>query len=122
MLCRHRSEEQAGELHGEHLLVLTTCGSAEEASKLAEALVARRLAACVNRIEGIVSTYRWKRAVQQDAETLLLIKTTTERLEQLEASIKELSRYELPEILAVPIHGGSLEYLEWVSASVGPEE
>ncbi|HEY5623378.1 MAG TPA: divalent-cation tolerance protein CutA, partial [Gammaproteobacteria bacterium] len=112
----------ATELSGKHLLVLTTCGNPEDASKLAKTLVTRRLAACVNRLEGIVSAYRWESAVREDTEVLLLIKTTAERLGQVEASIKELSSYELPEILAVPIHSGSRDYLEWIAASVDPEE
>jgi periplasmic divalent cation tolerance protein len=109
-------------LSGEYLLVLTTCGNAADASEMAKALVTRRLAACVNRLEGVVSTYRWESAVHEDSEVLLLIKTTAGRLGQVEASIKELSSYELPEIVAVPIQSGSRDYLEWLAASVGPEE
>lgn len=106
----------------EHLLVLTTCGNTQDAGNLAEALVERRLAACVSRLEGVVSTYRWEAAVHNDREVLLLIKTTSEQLKDVESSIKELSGYELPEVLAVPIDGGSAEYLHWLASSVGPED
>ncbi len=109
-------------LSAEHVLVLTTCGNARDAGNLAETLVDRRLAACVNRVEGVVSTYRWQAAVHNEREVLLLIKTTSARLKEVESSIKELSGYELPEVLAVPIHGGSSEYLKWLTTSVGPED
>ena len=109
-------------MSAEHWLVLTTCGNAKDAEDLAETLVKRRLAACVNRLEGVVSTYRWEAAIHNDREVLLLIKTTSERLTEVESSIKELSGYELPEVLAVPIDGGSAEYLQWLAASVSPED
>ena len=109
-------------MSAEHLLVLTTCGNARDAGNLAETLVERRLAACVNRLEGVLSTYRWEAAIHNDCEVLLLIKTTTERFREVESSIKELSGYELPEVVAVPIDGGSAEYLQWLTAAVGPED
>ncbi len=106
----------------EALLVLTTCGNAQEAGELADVLVGERLAACVSRLEGIESTYRWKSKLQHDQEVLVLIKTTQERFEALKASICEHTSYELPEVLAVPIHSGSSDYLKWLAASVSPEE
>jgi len=97
---------------------MTTCGSAEEAERLAELLVERRLAACVNRIDGVLSTYRWQGAVDRARESLLLIKTTASGYPAVERAIKESSSYELPEVLAVPARGGSAEYLEWIEQSV----
>lgn len=101
----------------ESLLVLTTCSSAAEADSLATALVQRRLAACVNTLDGVTSTYRWQGGVAREQENLLLIKTTAERYAELEAAIQELSSYELPEILAVPVAAGSAEYLAWLAGS-----
>jgi periplasmic divalent cation tolerance protein len=100
------------------LLVLTTCGNDEDAHRLARLLVERRLAACVNALSKVASTYRWRGQVQQDQETLLIIKTTAPRLAALERTIRESSKYELPEIIALPVHGGSAEYLAWVGESV----
>jgi periplasmic divalent cation tolerance protein len=100
------------------LLVLCSCPDGEVAARLAEALVEARLAACVNRVAGAVSCYRWEGRVQQDSEALLIIKTTAERLAALTARIRELHPYELPEVVAVPVVGGLEDYLEWVRASV----
>jgi periplasmic divalent cation tolerance protein len=100
------------------MVVLTTCGNDEDASGLARVLVERRLAACVNAIGRVSSTYRWKGEVQRDQETLLIIKTTAPRLAAVEKAIREQSKYELPEVIALPIHGGSADYLAWVRESV----
>ncbi len=106
----------------EALLVLTTCGDAQEADDLAKTLVEQRLAACVSRLAGIVSTYRWGSKLQRDEEVLVLIKTTQGRFEAVETMIRERSDSELPEVLAVPVHSGSSDYLKWLAAAVGPEE
>ena len=100
------------------LLVLTTCADAAEADKLAGALVQQRLAACVNRVDGIVSTYTWESRLQRDKETLLLIKTTEARFDELQREMARLSSYDVPEIIAVPIGKGSRAYLDWLVASV----
>ena len=100
------------------LLVLTTCASVTEAEDLANTLVKRRLAACVNMIRDIMSTYRWQDAVQHERETLLMIKTTETGLAAVEQTIKERSSYELPEVVAIPVQGGSAEYLDWLRAAV----
>lgn len=100
------------------LLVLTTCASAAEAESLAATLVEQRLAACVNVVRDVVSSYRWQGAVQQEREALLMIKTTETRLTAVEQTIKERSSYELPEVVAIPVQGGSAEYLDWLRAAV----
>ena len=102
----------------EALLVLTTCGNDEDASALAKVLVAGRLAACVNAIGKMASTYRWKGEVQQDRETLLIIKTTAPRFAAVEKAIRTHSKYELPEVIAVPVQAGSVDYLAWLRESV----
>jgi len=102
----------------ETMLVLTTCGNDDDAGALARVLVERRLAACVNAVSKVASTYRWKGEVQQDQETLLIIKTTAPRLAAVEQTIREKSKYELPEVIAVPVQAGSTDYLEWLRESV----
>ena len=102
-----------------HLLIYCTCPDQAMAERVAEALVADRLAACVNIVPGITSIYRWQGEVQHDSELLLLIKTRSECYPALEARIRELHSYELPEIIAVPIQRGSEPYLAWLDASVG---
>jgi periplasmic divalent cation tolerance protein len=100
------------------LLVLTTCANSDEADRLAAALVEQRLAACVNTVGNVTSTYRWQGQVQREQESLLLIKTTEARYPALEQAIRDRSSYELPEVLAIPVHGGSAGYLDWLGAAV----
>ncbi len=100
------------------LLVLSTAGSEAEARKIAETLVERKLAACVNIIPRIQSVYRWEGRVEQAEEYLLLIKTVKVRLAGICAAIKELHSYQMPECIAVVIEGGSAEYLKWMSDCV----
>lgn len=101
-----------------HIVVLSTVGNAEDADRIARALVERRLAACVNVVPGLVSIYRWKGAVERDEERLLVIKTRRERLDALRAAIVSLHPYEVPEILALPVEAGSPAYLAWLDESV----
>jgi periplasmic divalent cation tolerance protein len=102
----------------ETMVVLTTCGNDADARALAQALVERRAAACVNAVSDVASTYRWQGEVQQDRETLLIIKTTAARLAAVEATIRELTKYEVPELIALPISAGGADYLEWLRESV----
>jgi len=99
------------------LLCYCTCPNAASAQHLADALVGESLAACVNRIPGIHSTYRWKGNVTTDVEELLLIKTTVERFEALKERVLALHPYELPELIAVPVERGHAAYLDWVRAA-----
>jgi len=98
------------------LLVLTNLPDRAAAEKLAEALIQKRVAACVNIMAPCRSVYRWKGAVQHDEEHPVLIKTTRESYAALEAAIREAHPYELPEIVAVPIERGLPAYLDWVAA------
>jgi periplasmic divalent cation tolerance protein len=102
----------------ERVVALTTVGSAEDADRLARALVERRLAACVNVVPGVVSHYRWKGELQRDEERLLVIKTRAERVEALRDALRELHPYELPELVALAISAGSPEYLKWLDEGV----
>jgi periplasmic divalent cation tolerance protein len=102
----------------ETMVVLTTCGNDEDANALARLLVEQRLAACVNVVSKVMSTYRWKGEVLEDRETLLIIKTTAPRLAALEQAIRKHSKYELPEVIALPVTAGGADYLAWVGESV----
>ena len=100
------------------LLVLTTCASEDEAERLAASLVEQRLAACVNTLGRVRSTYRWQGRVEREQESLLVIKTTEARLAEVEQAIRDRSSYEVPEVLAIAVHGGSAAYLGWLADSV----
>lgn len=99
------------------LLCYCTCPDAASAQHLAEALVGESLAACVNRIPRIHSTYRWNGTITTDSEELLLIKTTTMRFEALKERLLALHPYELPELIAVPVERGHTAYLDWVRSA-----
>lgn len=96
------------------LLVLTNCPDQASAESLANALVERRLAACVNILAPCRSVYRWRGRIESAGEVPLLIKTTDERYAELETEIRTRHPYELPEVVAVPIERGLPAYLEWV--------
>ncbi len=102
----------------EHQIVLTTCGDAQQATQIAEALVQEGLAACVNIVTDVRSVYRWQGKVEIDEEVLLVIKSARGLYRQIEQRIGELHSYELPEIVAVPIVTGSSKYLQWINEQV----
>ena len=99
-------------------IVLTTAGSEEEARKIAQALVERQLAACVNIVSPVESVYRWQGKVEKAREWLLLIKTTSAAFAQVRDAIKAMHSYELPECAMLSIEGGSEAYLKWIGDSV----
>lgn len=104
------------------LLCLSSCPDEASALAIAEALVDERLAACVSRLPAMQSSYRWEGRVQHDAEVLLLIKTTADRLEALTARLQALHPYELPELVAVEAAGGLAPYLAWVAAQTRSDD
>ncbi len=99
-------------------LVLTTCASLEEARTIAQALVERHLAACVNIAPQVESVYRWQGEVETSTECLLVIKTTLDAFDRLREALSKLHSYELPECIAIAIEDGSAAYLEWIGESV----
>ena len=96
------------------ILIYNTVPNEETAQKIAEELVGRQLAACVSMVPGLRSVYRWQGKVEQATEVCLMIKTTVERLEALQAELLSLHPYTVPEIIAVPITGGLPAYLQWI--------
>jgi periplasmic divalent cation tolerance protein len=96
------------------IVVLITCGSEEEALKIANALVEDRLAACVNLVAPIRSIYRWEGTIWDEKEWLLIVKTQKHRFETVEKKVKSLHSYSVPEIIGVPITEGSWAYLNWI--------
>jgi periplasmic divalent cation tolerance protein len=100
------------------VIVLSTCGSEEEAEKIAQHLVENRLAACVNVIPQVRSIYRWQEKVESAQEWLLLAKTTAEKFTLIRDAIGALHSYELPECISIAIDGGSAPYLRWIEENV----
>jgi periplasmic divalent cation tolerance protein len=98
----------------ESIVVLVTCGSEEEAARIANSLVEERLAACVNIISPVRSIYRWEGKIWDEKEWMLMIKTQKKRFENLEKKVKSLHSYSVPEIIALPIVEGSSSYLKWM--------
>jgi periplasmic divalent cation tolerance protein len=101
-------------------IALTTVGSEADAITIAKTLVDEKLAACVNVLPAMISVYRWKGVVEQDTEHQILIKTTADRLASLEARLRQLHPYELPEFLVMDPDRGGAAYLAWVKESVTP--
>ncbi len=99
-------------------ILLTTAGSREEANLLANELVRRELAACVNILGPMTSVYRWKGKVESSDEYLLLIKTTEDAFEQVRKAVRELHSYELPEIVELGINRGDGKYLAWLEQCI----
>jgi len=99
-------------------IVLSTAGSPEEATRISHALVEQGLSACVNRVAGLTSVYRWQGAIEEASEVLLIIKTSSEKLAALESALHELHSYKVPEFLVLPLAGGSQPYLDWLFAQV----
>ncbi|MGE5486235.1 MAG: divalent-cation tolerance protein CutA [bacterium] len=100
----------------EKIVVFTTCGSEEEARKVAHGLVEGRLAACVNIAPGLRSVYRWKGTVEEAGEWLLVIKTRRDLFTEVREAIARLHSYELPECIALPVVDGSEAYLAWIDS------
>jgi periplasmic divalent cation tolerance protein len=104
----------AGETN-DQVVVLMTASNADEATRIAEMLVERKLAACVQILPPMTSIYVWKGEVQRESEILLLAKSTQAKFDELEAAVRAIHSYETPEIIALPIVTGSQSYLSWLS-------
>ncbi len=102
---------------GEEIIVLITAGSGEEAAAIAAALVDEHLAACVNIVPAVRSLFFWEGKTQDANETLLICKSREPLLDELISRVKSLHSYTVPEIIALPVVGGSRDYLDWVRKS-----
>jgi periplasmic divalent cation tolerance protein len=103
-------------------LVLSTASCLKEGEKIAQHLIQRRLAACVNVVPGIFSHFVWKGKLCREKEVLLLIKTVKGELKKIIKNIKELHSYSVPEILFFKAQGGENQYLSWVGKRVGKKD
>src|SRR5205823_11528655 len=100
----------------DQIVVLMTAPSAEEAMRIAEMLVERKFAACVQILPPITSIYVWKGEVQRENEIMLVAKSTRAKFDELEDAVRAVHSYETPEIIALPIVAGSQSYLSWLSS------
>jgi periplasmic divalent cation tolerance protein len=118
---RHRNMKIARDAKAR--IVLVTCGSRQEARKIAKAVVGAKLAACVNVVSSPVeSVYRWKGSVETAREFLLVMKTTAQRLDALQNEVARLHSYDVPEFLVLGVAGGSAGYLKWLHENCRSEE
>ena len=105
----------------EFVVVFVTVGSSKEGERLARLLVEEQLAACVNRIKGVQSIYRWQGQVEQSEEELLVIKSRRDLFDRLKKRVQELHSYSVAEIVALPIVDGSEGYLRWLDEELTPK-
>jgi len=103
------------------VVVLSTAPDASVAERIGRTLVEERLAACANVLPGVTSVFRWKGAVETEAEVLMVIKTTADTVERTRRRLVELHPYEVPEVLALGVVDGHLPYLDWVRDEVGTD-
>ncbi len=103
------------------IVILNTCGTEEEAEKLARALIESRLAACVSVVPRVRSFYHWKGAIESAEEYLLIVKSSRQLFDQVRVLLETAHSYELPEVLALPVVDGSENYLAWIDANLSRE-
>ena len=104
--------EDADEL--KYVVILVMAESPEQAITIARTLVEEEMVACVNVIQGALSVFRWKGKLEEATESLLIIKTRTQRLSEVIGRVKEIHSYDVPEIIALPIVDGNPSYLQWI--------
>jgi periplasmic divalent cation tolerance protein len=109
-----------GTAMSEPLIVMTNCPDMASARRIARTLVEQRLAACVNQLAPVHSIYRWQGTIEETDEVPLLIKTTRERYPELEAAVRSMHPYSVPEIVALPIAAGHSAYLRWLADETQP--
>jgi periplasmic divalent cation tolerance protein len=103
-----------------YVVLLSTTGSVEEAERISDYLITNHLAACVNIIPTMRSVYWWDNKVNHDAEVLMIIKTHTSLIPEVEQSVRRLHSYQTPELIALSLQYGIAEYLQWMSESLSP--
>lgn len=102
-----------------HIVVLMTCPNTDEAQTIVDKLLAEKLIACANLVSPVRSLYRWEGKVNTDEEVLAVMKTRQDCFTKLEAAVKSLHSYTVPEIIALPIAAGNQDYLDWIDESTG---
>ena len=102
--------------HTDAIVVMTTLASTDDAVKLVQTLLERRLVACGSVLPGVRSLYRWNGKIADEPEVIVYLKTRAARLESLEVAFAELHPYKVPELLALPVTGGLAKYLTWINA------
>jgi periplasmic divalent cation tolerance protein len=102
------------------IVAFSTVPDEATGQRIAKCLVTEGLAACVNRLPNVRSSYIWEGRLQDDAEILLIIKTTAERLAAMRQRLIELHPYDLPELVAIGVVGGNEPYMEWIRQGVRP--
>lgn len=115
--CRESLGYPGGSMGAEPIhvvIVMVTTASQDEAGKIADQVVRLRLAACASTIPTVRSTYWWEGKMMNDEESLLLIKTTSDKFDSLQETIQRIHSYKVPEIIAIPVRNGFPPYLEWV--------
>ena len=103
------------------IVVISTCGSEEEAARIAERLVIEKLAACVSVLPQVRSFYRWEGKLENAAEVFLLIKSSREHFDRLRHVLESCHSYQIPEVLALPVVDGSPSYLNWLDQELAGE-
>ncbi|MFH1823983.1 MAG: divalent-cation tolerance protein CutA [Candidatus Firestonebacteria bacterium] len=101
-----------------YIVVFITVSSKKESKKITEYLIKNKLAACVNEIPNISSTYWWKEKIEKSKELLLVIKTKKSVLNKLIKEVKKIHSYSVPEVIALPIIDGNKDYLDWINSSI----
>ena len=104
----------------DYCTVLNTCPDRETGELIARLLVQQRVAACVNLLDPITSIYRWQDGIEEERETLLIIKTKKEHYQKIEALIQQHHPYEVPEVICLDITAGAERYLSWIAQSTQP--
>ena len=104
------------------IVVLTTCASPEEARRIARHLVEKRVAACVNIMDAATSVYHWQGAIEETAESVLMIKSSRPLFDRLRAELRRVHTYQVPEVVAIGIIDGAPDYLEWMERELAPAE
>lgn len=104
-----------------HCLVYVTAADAEEAQEIGRAMVAARLAACANVLNGMVPIFRWEGEIDEGTESVVILKTTAERAEALIEAVEAMHSYECPCAVVLPIVGGSRAFLDWISQETSAE-
>lgn len=100
------------------IIVIVTVSSEDEAKSIGQSLIEKRLAACVNTVSGLKSLFVWKEKMYNENEILLLIKSRRDLLHKIITLVKELHSYDVPEVIALPIIGGSEDYFKWMEESL----